>query len=102
MAETNDVFEIMRTTRAMRRLRPDPVPDELIVKILEAGVTAANGGNAQRWRFLVVKDPKVKQAVAVYYKRAFEEVVGPRYANSAPPRRARCCSGDTVAPYRAR
>ena len=85
MTEGTDLFEIMRTTRAMRRLRPDPVPDALIRKILEAGVCAANGGNTQRWRFLVVKDPKIKQAVQVYYKRAFDEVIGPRYLASAPP-----------------
>ncbi len=81
----NDVFEIMRTTRAMRRLKPDPVPDELIRRILEAGVSAANGGNTQRWRFLVIKDPAMKKAVQVWYKKAFDEVVGPRYAASAPP-----------------
>ena len=81
----DDLFEIMQTTRSMRRLKPDPVPDELIRKILEAGACAANGGNTQRWRFLVVKDPKIKQAVQAWYKRAFDEVVGPRYATSAPP-----------------
>lgn len=81
----NDVFEIMQTTRSMRRLKSDPVPDELIKKILEAGASAANGGNAQRWRFLVIKDPKIKQAVQVWYKKAFDEVVGPRYKSSAPP-----------------
>jgi len=80
-----DVFEIMHTTRSMRRLRPDPVPEELIRKILQAGACAANGGNTQRWRFLVVKDPAIKKAVAAYYKRAFEEVVGPRYRSSPPP-----------------
>jgi nitroreductase len=85
MTGSTDVFEIMQTTRAMRRLKPDPVPDELIVKILEAGACAANGGNTQRWRFLVVKDPAIKKAVQVFYKRAFDKVVGPRYATSAPP-----------------
>ena len=85
MSNSTDVFEIMHTTRAMRRLKPDPVPDELIRKILEAGVCAANGGNTQRWRFLVIKDPEIKQAVQRLYKRAFDEVVGPRYASSAPP-----------------
>ena len=85
MSDSTDVFEIMHTTRAMRRLKPDPVPDELIRKILEAGVCAANGGNTQRWRFLVIKDPKIKQAVQLLYKRAFDEVVGPRYATSASP-----------------
>jgi nitroreductase len=42
--EIHDLFEIMATTRSMRRLRPDPVPTELIRKILEAGVSAPSGG----------------------------------------------------------
>ena len=80
-----DFFEVIGTQRAMRRLKPDPVPDELIRTILEAGVCAANGANTQRWRFLVIKDPKIKKQVQVHYKRAFDEVVGPRYLSSAPP-----------------
>jgi nitroreductase len=85
MAEGTDVFDIMHTTRAMRRLKPDPIPDELIRRILAAGQAAASGGNAQRWRFLVIKDPEIKKKVQVYYKRAFDEVVGPRYYTSEPP-----------------
>ena len=80
-----DVFTIMQTTRSMRRLKPDPVPDELIAKILQAGACAANGGNAQRWRFIVIKDPAIKKAVQVWYKRAIDEVIGPRYSTNAPP-----------------
>ena len=80
-----DFFEIVGTTRSMRRLKPDPVPDELIRKVLEAGVSAANGGNWQHWRFLVIKDPAIKKAVQVWYKKAFDEVIGPRYASSEPP-----------------
>jgi nitroreductase len=85
MADGTDVFEIMHTTRAMRRLKPDPVPDALIHKILAAGQCAASGGNSQRWRFLVIKDPEIKKKVQVYYKRAFDEVIGPRYQTSEPP-----------------
>ena len=85
MAGGTDLFEIMQTTRAMRRLKPDPVPDELIRKILEAGICAPNGGNTQRWRFLVVKDPEIKRRVQPHYKRALDEVIGPRYRTSAPP-----------------
>ena len=85
MADGTDVFEIMHTTRAMRRLKPDPVPDALIAKILAAGQAAASGGNNQRWRFLVIKDPEIKKKVQVCYKRAFDEVVGPRYRTSEPP-----------------
>ena len=80
-----DLFETMESCRAMRRLKPDPVPDELIAKILRAGSCAPNGGNTQKWRFLVVKDRKIKEAVAVWYKKAFDEVIGPRYLTSEPP-----------------
>jgi len=69
-ANTADLFEIIRTTRSMRRLKSDPVPNELIRKILEAGVCAPSGGNMQRWRFLVIRDPKVKETVGALYKRA--------------------------------
>lgn len=79
------LFEIVHTTRSMRRLKPDPVPDELIRKILEAGTAAPSGGNSQRWAFLVVTDPGVKRAVAAYYKRAWDEQVGPRYRAGGPP-----------------
>ena len=85
MAEHPDLFDVIQTTRAMRRLKPDPVPDELIGKILEAGICAANGGNRQSWRFLIVKDRAIKERVQHFYKRAFDEVVGPRYLKSAPP-----------------
>jgi nitroreductase len=83
--ETPDLFEIMRTTRSMRRLKPDPVPAELIRKILEAGVSAPSGGNMQRWRFLVIRDPNVKETIGAYYKRAWDEVVSPRYRAGEPP-----------------
>ena len=60
MTDGTDLFDIIRTTRAMRRLKHDPVPDELIRRILEAGACAANGGANQRWRFLVIKDRGIK------------------------------------------
>ena len=63
MADGTDVFDIIHTTRSMRRLKPDPVPDALIRRILEAGQCAPSGGNAQRWRFLVIKDAVIKQTV---------------------------------------
>jgi nitroreductase len=85
MADGTGLFEIIHTTRSMRRLKPDPVPDALIRQILEAGQYAANGGNAQHWRFLVIKDPAIKKAVQVFYQRAFDEVIGPHYRSSPPP-----------------
>ena len=85
MPEGTELFHIMRTTRAMRRLKPDPVPDELILQILQAGQWAANGGANQRWRFMVIKDRSIKERVQVWYQKAFDEVVGPRYRGSEPP-----------------
>ena len=82
---TDNIWEAMSTMRAMRRLKPDPVPDELINKILQAGQYAPSGGNTQRWRFLVVKNPEIKKQVQVYYARLYDETVGPRYASSSPP-----------------
>src|ERR1700751_4957891 len=78
------LFDIIRTTRSMRRLKPDPVPNELISKILEAGVCAPSGGNMQRWRFLVIRDAKIKETVAALYKRAWDEQVAPRYRAGEP------------------
>ena len=80
-----DLFETMENCRAMRRLKPDPVPDDLVAKILHAGTCAPSGGNAQKWRFLVLKDRKIKDAVTVWYKKAYDEIIGPRYSSVAPP-----------------
>ena len=85
MPEQPALFETIHSMRAMRRLKPDPVSDDLIRQILLAGQAAPSGGNNQRWRFLVLKDPEIKKKVQVYYKKAYDEVVGPRYATSAPP-----------------
>jgi nitroreductase len=63
----------------MRRLKPDPVPNDLIRKILEAGVCAPSGGNMQRWRFL-----SLKETVGAFYKRAWDEQVAPRYRAGEP------------------
>ena len=53
-----DIFEAMNSQRAMRRLKPDPVPDELIRKVLDAAIRAPSGGNRQPWNFIVIRDPK--------------------------------------------
>jgi nitroreductase len=56
MAEIG-IYEAMRTLRAVRRLRSDPVPDEVLNRVLEAATWAPTGGNRQPWRIVVVKDP---------------------------------------------
>ena len=80
----HDLFDIMRSTRSMRRLKPDPVPAALLNQVLEAGTCAANGGNMQSWRFLVIRDPAIKAAAGEFYRKGWHEVVGPRYRAGGP------------------
>jgi len=90
---SENLFDIINTTRAMRRLKPDPVPDDLIVRILEAGTRAPNAANNQTWQFIVLKDIAIKKAVQTWYKKAYDEIVAPRYSGSATP------SGTTAEKY---
>ena len=83
MAEQG-LFEVMYSTRSMRRLKPDPVPDEVIYKILDAGIRAPSGGNTQHWRFLVVKDPSVKKQVQQIYQKGWSAVQA-MYQNRPAP-----------------
>jgi nitroreductase len=79
-----DLFEVMHSARAMRRLTTDPVPDELVDRLLDAAVCAPNGGNQQKWSFLVVRDPAIKAAVQPYYKAALEFAHAVAYASTPP------------------
>jgi nitroreductase len=69
MAE-KDLFEIMYSAGSIRRLRSDPVPDEIITKILDAAIRAPSGSNAQSWIFIVVKDPETRRQLGEVYKKA--------------------------------
>src|SRR5438445_433741 len=69
MAEMG-LFEAMYTARALRRLKPDPVPDEIIAKVIDAGIRAASGANNQNWIFVVIKDPDKRARIGELYRRA--------------------------------
>jgi nitroreductase len=56
---TFSLDEAMRTQRAIRRIKPDPVVDALLLHILELAMKAPTGSNAQNWEFIVVKDREV-------------------------------------------
>jgi nitroreductase len=63
--------EAMMTQRAIRRVRPDPVPDEVVLKCIELALRAPTGSNGQNWEFIVVKDPGIKQKLAKRYRLAW-------------------------------
>ena len=78
--------EAMTTQRAIRRLKPDPVDDALLRRLLELALKAPTGSNAQNWEFVVVKDPAVKARLARANRRAFSlyERIGRRRAAGDP------------------
>ena len=65
-------FDLVGNVRAMRRLEPDPVPDELLEKVLEAGVQAPSGMNLQPWAFVVLREAEGKRWFAERYRAAME------------------------------
>ena len=70
-----DVFEAIRTTRAMRRLDPDkPVSDEDLWTIIEAATKAPSGGNGQPMRWLVVKDAERRAQLGEIYRKSWAPV----------------------------
>ena len=68
------LFQAMYTARAMRRLKPDPVPEELITRVLDAATQAPSGGNAQNWIFIVVREEAQRRRLAAVYRKASDEV----------------------------
>jgi len=68
-AQTVDLEEAMMTQRAIRRLKPDDVSDDVILKCLRLAVKAPTGSNQQNWEFIVVRDPKVKAALGKQNRR---------------------------------
>jgi nitroreductase len=65
-----DLFEAMYSARALRRLKPDPVPDAIITRILDAAIRAPSAGNAQNWAFIVVRDAELKRKLGAIYRKA--------------------------------
>jgi nitroreductase len=83
MAEM-DLFEAMYTARAIRRFKPDPVPDEVITKVLEAAIRAPSGSNEQSWEFIVVKDAEQRKKIGAVYRKG-GNILMALYANRTKP-----------------
>lgn len=66
-----DVIEAMETCSAARYLKPDPVPQELIERVIYAATRASSPGNSQAWDFIVVRNPELK--------RKIRDLIAPRF-----------------------
>ena len=59
-----DFFEVVHTQRAIRKFKPDPVPQEALWRMIDAAIRAPSGGNTQPWSFLVVTDPARRKVIS--------------------------------------
>ena len=59
-----DFYEVIRTRRSIRSYKPDPIPEEVLTRVLDAARIAPSGSNRQPWKFIVVKDEELKRRIA--------------------------------------
>ncbi len=64
------LFDTIYSLRSIRRLKPDPIPEDILRKIVEAGIHAPTGGNRQDWGFILVRDPELKTFIRDRYRDA--------------------------------
>src|SRR5664280_3153279 len=76
-----EIEEALYTTRAMRRVKSDPIPQEVQAKILDAAIRAPTGGNTQNWRFLLVDDREVIARIGPLYRHSIEQLWEVIYAD---------------------
>src|SRR2546430_15157445 len=77
-----DVFEAIYSSRALRRFKPDPVPEDVIFQLIDACIRAPTGHNSQDWRFIVVTDPDSKHKMQEWSERAWR-MAFPAYQEQA-------------------
>jgi nitroreductase len=84
-----DLFEALYTTRAMRRVSTEPVPDDVIAVMMDAAIRSPSGGNSQNWRWLTVTDRAKLDRLAVLYAEAWAELNRTLYKGRAEQARER-------------
>lgn len=75
VGEDAPIFEVLSTLRAMRRLKPEPVPDELLERLVQAATWAPSGSNLQAFEFVVVTDRQVMRRLAGLWARSVDAYV---------------------------
>lgn len=83
------LVEAMETQRAVRRVLPDPVDDDIVLRCIELGLRAPTGSNGQNWHFVVVRDREVLATFARRYRQAWRLYggLGDRVAGDDPSMR---------------
>ena len=78
-----DVFEALYTTRAMRRVSEEPIPDDVLKQMVDACIRAPSGSNRQGWKFIVVTDPEIKNQLGDSYRKAWDFYVKEFYGGTS-------------------
>lgn len=73
-----ELYEAMSTLRAVRRLRPDPIPDDVMKRVFEAAAWAPTGGNVQPFRIVAVSDRDMLSKLAGWYAEEWQRYTAPR------------------------
>jgi nitroreductase len=68
-----ELTDVLRGAASVRRFRPDPVPDEILYRVLDTARFAPSGGNRQGWHVVVVRDPELRRRLRDLYLRSWEE-----------------------------
>jgi len=84
------LYEAMSTLRAVRKLRSDPIPADVMQRVLQAAAWAPSGGNRQPWRVIALRDPAKKRALRELYEPVWRDYVkGHRDALAGQPEEVR-------------
>jgi nitroreductase len=70
----DDFLELVKKRRSFRRFKPDPVPKEIVEKVLEAARHSPSAGNSQPWEFVVVQDPATKKSITQSINSGYKKV----------------------------
>jgi nitroreductase len=94
------VLEALHSTPARRYLSSEPIGDDIIRKLLDAAIRGPNGGNTQRWAWIVLRDPEVKAQIAAFYREGWDTLYGVhREFMLAQPESANFRAGDHLAAH---
>jgi nitroreductase len=84
---THDLFTALETCRAVRHLKPDPVPRALLERLVHYATRASNPGNSQLWSFVILQDPAKKQRIADAVAKVMKPAMGSRTATTPTEKR---------------
>ena len=78
-----DVFEALYTTRAMRRVSENPIPEDVLRQMVDAAIRAPSGSNRQGWKFILVTDQGIRNQLGDLYREAWDFYVKEFYGGTS-------------------